>query len=255
MAGKKISELSSGNYNTGAYVAGRIGTGNYQFNLQQFLTGWLATQVSPTFGGNGLLDSGLITRYDEYGNLKAEAITTDTALTIGESGVYTGFLNLLSADHSYISSIIANAGLSSDTIYYLPDSPGILATQEYVTANYVNINGGTMTSPLSVPLVVKPSALVSYGAVITVTFGTQEWNTLSLTGDIAIQTANRSDGQELSIAITADSSTRNFTWSESWVWIGGYAPSSIGANKRGILSLRCFGTLETDVYASWSVEP
>lgn len=40
MTGRKISELDTGTYNTGAYLAGRIGTGNYQFNLKSVLDSW-----------------------------------------------------------------------------------------------------------------------------------------------------------------------------------------------------------------------
>lgn len=66
-------------------------------------------------------------------------------------------------------------------------------------------------------------------------------------------TTNRAAGKLIEVRFVADSVDRAVTWNASWKWVG-FKPSQIDANKVGILSLRCYGTNETDVVATWNEE-
>ena len=94
---------------------------------------------------------------------------------------------------------------------------------------------------------------ISYSASIALDLTTNTVQTLSLTGNVTFTTSNRSSGLFKTLFITADSSTRTLSF-PSWVFIGGSAPSSIAAGKIARLDLACFGTAETDVRASYSVQ-
>jgi hypothetical protein len=78
--------------------------------------------------------------------------------------------------------------------------------------------------------------------------------TFSVTAAITGTTsANKANGKLTEIRFLADSSDRAVTWNASWEWLGA-KPTQITANKNGLLSLRCYGTAETDVVASWNEE-
>lgn len=66
-------------------------------------------------------------------------------------------------------------------------------------------------------------------------------------------TSNRVNGASVRIVVDPGASSRALAFSSSWVWIGAM-PSTIAANKIGVLDLTLIGTAETDVLAQWDVE-
>lgn len=89
---------------------------------------------------------------------------------------------------------------------------------------------------------------------VNLDFATEKFKTSALTGDITFTTSNLNTGREIIVRITADGSTRNFTF-PGWKFVGAAAPASIAANKTALLILRSFGTTAADVVASYEVEP
>lgn len=77
--------------------------------------------------------------------------------------------------------------------------------------------------------------------------------TPALTGALTFTTSNRGSGKHVDVRIVNGATLRAFTW-PSWVWVGGAAPASIAANKSGLLSVRFFGSEDTDAIASWLVQ-
>ena len=100
----------------------------------------------------------------------------------------------------------------------------------------------------------------SESGVITVDFSSQFQHTMTLTENITSWvTTNRAAGKAVDIRIVADASgpytfpSSGTGFGADWKWINGI-PAQAEANKTAILSLRCYGTNESDVVASLGAE-
>jgi hypothetical protein len=78
---------------------------------------------------------------------------------------------------------------------------------------------------------------------------------LALTGNVTLTTTNLFAGGRVEVVITADGSSRNFTFPAGWVFVGAAAPASIAAGKKGVLTLISTGTTDAGVVAKWDVQP
>lgn len=97
-------------------------------------------------------------------------------------------------------------------------------------------------------------SILTYGATTNIDFAsTDNLHTLSLTGNVAFTTSNRTATKSRVIRILSDGSAHTFTF-PAWKWIGSAAPTTIAANKTAILSLLSFGTADTDIVASYNIE-
>lgn len=94
---------------------------------------------------------------------------------------------------------------------------------------------------------------LTYAASVELNFNTQQDKTISLTGNVAFTTANLSAGGEVSVRIIADGSLRTLGFPVGWTFVG-TAPTDIAANKTGVLSLKAYGSADSDVVAAYSVE-
>lgn len=105
-----------------------------------------------------------------------------------------------------------------------------------------------------VPASLAGTTATTYAASVALDFLPTFLRTLALTGDVTITgTSNRSAGKAIDVKIAADGTARNITFPASWKFLG-QKPTAIGANKTLLLSLRCYGTNETDVVAAAVVE-
>ncbi len=101
-----------------------------------------------------------------------------------------------------------------------------------------------------------PTAGTSY----TVDFNVPD-NTITTASQLDFTaTANRSSASTRSRSATVRVSAnaggaRALTFNASWVFLGPGAPTTIAANKVGVLSLKSYGTAETDIVAAWAVSP
>jgi len=81
------------------------------------------------------------------------------------------------------------------------------------------------------------------------------WYSLSLNGNFAITSLDgKVDSRDAIIRIKSDASIRTLTFPGAWTFITAI-PANIQASKTGILALRIFGSNESDVVASWTVQP
>lgn len=83
---------------------------------------------------------------------------------------------------------------------------------------------------------------------------TDDIRILALTGNVTFTTSNRAAALSKTLIISADSTTRSFTWPTGWIWLDQVAPSSLAASKTAVLSLYSKGTAETDIIASYSAQ-
>ena len=82
---------------------------------------------------------------------------------------------------------------------------------------------------------------------------TGNFRTITLTGNVTFTTSNRAAGRFVSIRILPGASSRNFTFPTDWKFVGA-KPTSIAANKVGVLSITFFGTGDIDCVAAYAVE-
>ena len=74
-------------------------------------------------------------------------------------------------------------------------------------------------------------------------------------GNLSLTTTNLDYGKSLLLRIAADGSTRTLSFPVGWKFVGAAVPVNIAANKRALLRLECFGTVEASVLAHYLVEP
>ena len=64
---------------------------------------------------------------------------------------------------------------------------------------------------------------------------------------------NAAAGLAVVVRIIGDGSIRNLTFNASWKFVGP-KPTTLAANKIGVLSLTSFGTTDANVVAAYSAE-
>jgi hypothetical protein len=96
---------------------------------------------------------------------------------------------------------------------------------------------------------------VSAMASTNVDFTLGNYQTISVTTNIAFTGSGYSAGRSVSVKLLADGVNRNLGFPAGWKFIGAAAPTSITANKTAILSLTAFGNDATNVVAGYAVEP
>jgi hypothetical protein len=130
------------------------------------------------------------------------------------------------------------------------DANGRLTVSNVTDTEIDNLDDG---QNLTDPNRFKVSA-TTYAATVNLDFDGDSRQTLTLTGDVTLNTTNRgataADGKGLAVKITASGADRAVTVNASWLWATG-EPGTISSGDSGLLSLEVWGTAETDVIASW----
>jgi hypothetical protein len=98
-----------------------------------------------------------------------------------------------------------------------------------------------------------PSEAVAYAASLAIDFNGKPFQTVTLTGDLAISTTNRGNGRMISVRLIGDASARSLNFATGIRFVGP-KPTSLDAGKVAILSLTSFGDDETDTVAAYSAE-
>lgn len=98
-------------------------------------------------------------------------------------------------------------------------------------------------------------AILAYASTITLDFQAARTRRTNLTGDVIVAFGTMATGEDVTLILKGDGSTRNLTWPASIVWLGAAAPATLAANKS--LAVRFFstGTTSADVFATWQVQP
>ena len=96
---------------------------------------------------------------------------------------------------------------------------------------------------------------ITYGATTNLDLAVLDgqFRTISLTGNLTFTTSNLANGRTVSLRLIADGTTRNLSFPVGWKFIG-VKPTSITANKTGVLSLTFYGSADTDCIAAYGVE-
>lgn len=94
-----------------------------------------------------------------------------------------------------------------------------------------------------------------YAATTNIDFNADKIRTLTLSGNVTLTTSNKVAGREKIIRLIAGAADRTLSFPAGWKWIGNTMPATIVNGKTAILSLYCFGPNDTDIIATYSIEP
>jgi hypothetical protein len=77
--------------------------------------------------------------------------------------------------------------------------------------------------------------------------------TRSATGTVAFTGSSYSAGRSVSVRIVAGAASRSLTFPSGWKFVS-FKPTTLAANKVGVLAVTSFGTTEADCVAAWAAE-
>jgi hypothetical protein len=77
---------------------------------------------------------------------------------------------------------------------------------------------------------------------------------ISLSGDPTFTTSNRAAGRTVTLRLAAGGSSRTLAF-PSFVFVGSAAPTTLAANKVGVLTVTFFDTSDANAVAAWAAEP
>lgn len=100
-------------------------------------------------------------------------------------------------------------------------------------------------------VVLQGTIAPSIGTVV-IDFAADPANTTTLYGDTVFVGTNYAAGRSVTTRIISDGTLRNLTF-PAWVFMG-LVPSSIPANKTGIVSAMAWGSTDSDITAAWAVQ-
>lgn len=156
--------------------------------------------------------------------------------------------DLLSLSTQQLGAVDAGA----DRLWFWDDSES-KATLLSLGTN-LSISGTTLNTTGLLPTAFDHNT-ITYAATVNLDMAalTGLFRTISLTGNLELTSSNRATGRNLTLRLVADASSRTLTFPAAWVFVG-TKPSSIAANKTGILSLSFFGTGDADCIAAYGVQ-
>jgi hypothetical protein len=101
---------------------------------------------------------------------------------------------------------------------------------------------------------VKVAFRSSTAATETLNFATGEEIVRSTReGTLAFAGSNYTAGVSKTVVWNGGAASRSVTFPAGWVFVS-FKPTTLAANKRGVLALTCHGTSEGDVTAAWAAQ-
>ena len=135
---------------------------------------------------------------------------------------------------------------------------GNILSGTFNTARIPNLDAAKTTTGTfdvaRIPKGVGPSFSASTAATETLDFATgDEVIRSTREGALAFAGSNYTAGVSKTIIWNGGTSSRTVSFPAGWVFVS-VKPTSLAANKRGVLSVVCHGTAEADVTAAWAFE-
>ncbi len=198
-------------------------------------------------------------RYTEYSTLtlagsSSVALAEDTIMWRDETG-FDDPSSFMRMTFETLRSIIVLPLFGAGVTTFLL-TPNVTTLGNLVSSSFATLSGNLYTQPQSAPNFVVGHTTVAYVSVspITLDFGTQGFKTCLLSGGAVFETSNRAACKSLTVRVSANSATCALSF-PAWTFVGAAAPTSIAAYKQAILTLTAFGTSESDVTATYAVQP
>lgn len=115
-------------------------------------------------------------------------------------------------------------------------------------------NGATGPTGPAGPAGSSTFAVQTYAATSNLDFSGADYIEISLTGDITFTTSNRAAPKSITVFIVGDVVPRNLFFPVGWIFVGGTAPTMIGAGKVGVLTATCRGANDADIVFAYAVQ-
>ena len=116
-------------------------------------------------------------------------------------------------------------------------------------------NAALFNGPTTIGDLLSPSVTMGGAGEMIVDFTAGRLQMVTpVFGDISLMSVNRLPSRCCSVFLTCGATGRNVSFPAGWKFVGGAAPTSIGANKTALLELWCLGSNESDVMARWSAQ-
>jgi hypothetical protein len=98
-----------------------------------------------------------------------------------------------------------------------------------------------------------PTFITGDSNTVAMDFTTDKVITRTATGTVTFSGSNYTAGRSVTVRIVPGSSSRTLSFPSGWKFVS-FKPTSIAANKVGVLAVTSFGTAEADCVAAWAVE-
>lgn len=176
------------------------------------------------------------------------AILTHTRLETHPDGT-TGVAGIVNGNWERLE-VVFDPALSSGDLSFAAFTKALIRS-----ATLPTISGSRLewSAAISKP-VFRPGNAATSGTAIAVDMAGAVQQDVTLSGDLTATTTNKATGLRVDVLIRAGASLRNLTW-PAWKWIGSAAPATLASGKVALLVLRSFGAADTDIVATWTVEP
>jgi len=155
------------------------------------------------------------------------------------------FLTLLFAAFLAIPAFAADAANDVVLSQRKADNSG------FIQRNVIPVAGGFLQFDANKIPVGLALTTITYSATPNIAT-TANLQTIALTGNAAFTSSGYAAGQYVTVRVVCDGTNRTVSFPATWVWVGSTAPTTLLANKVGLLSLVVFGTTEASVVASWA---
>jgi hypothetical protein len=132
----------------------------------------------------------------------------------------------------------------------LPGATG--ATGVIAATSPITYDSGTQTVAFDRTL---PTGTTTYAATVTLDMSALNglYRTITLTGDLTLASSNRAAGRSVTLRLLPGASARTLGFPADWVFVG-TKPTTLAANKTGVLSVTFFGTADTDAVCAYAVQ-
>jgi hypothetical protein len=77
--------------------------------------------------------------------------------------------------------------------------------------------------------------------------------TRTATGAVSVTGVNYTAGKSITLRIVPGSSSRSLSFPAAWNFVS-FKPTTIAADKTGVLAVTAFGNVESDAVAAWAVQ-
>jgi hypothetical protein len=96
---------------------------------------------------------------------------------------------------------------------------------------------------------------IDYAANVTLDMAdlNGKYRTITLTGDLTLASSNRATGRSITLRLLPGASARTLGFPADWVFVG-TRPTTLAANKTGVLSVTFFGTADADAVCAYAVQ-
>lgn len=142
-------------------------------------------------------------------------------------------------------------------------------TQSYPLGPAITPAGPQVTNPIHIPIDgtiasplypgISPATgfdSLPYAATVNLDLSllTGQFKTITLTGNLTFTNSNIAAGRAVLLRLLPGASSRNLTFPIGWKFYSD-KPTSIAANKGGLLSLTYFGSTDADCVAVYKQQP